>query len=1023
MSEARTISPLLDGFALGNPISEHDGVRCCPAIKENTDKKYIVKIISIPASQVQMDAFLLSGAFKDAEAVMVYFKQIGEDIMEEAQFLKNVSRLDGFLPYEGWQMEPIQKKRLGYEVYLVSSYKHSLEKYVRRNPMTHLEAINLGLDLCTALSVCRQAGSLYVDLKPSNIFISDKKEYKIGDLGFIPLDAMKYTAIPKKYCSDYTPPELHDPMATLNMSVDTYAVGMILYQLYNEGALPCFDSPVEDPIPAPANADYELSEIILKAIHPDPQQRWLDPAEMGQALVAYMQRNVVNDAPITPYTPLDVDAQDVRIPREEEPEESPDSEAEITADSIVKEILPSEAAEEATQQSEPEQDTPVLSDEELTADEPAIEQQQDASDPEEAVQPLSDTPEQEALPSDTESTVVREENTSDKGLASVAESPAEPATHSVSADEFSLVVEKADVLIAHETPSGVVLPELPEEEDPFAFATEDSIEAEDLKTPFDPVMETVPETPSKREKRMEKKFRSQRRKQRIKRFLSWVLLLLIIASIGIIGLWFYQFVYMQSIDSIDISGDTDRILVQVQTSADESLLTLTCSDGYGNTKTEQLKNGEAVFTGLIPNTMYKVEISIDGFHELVGQTSDVFTTDATTNIVSFTAITGTVDGSVNLNFTVDGEEPNVWAVVYSAEGEEERRQTFMDHSITIDGLTVGKRYTFTLETGDHHSLSGNTSLEFLSSRLILAENLTAKTSNGSDITISWTTPGDTVVDSWNVRCYNNSGYDEQLTVTDTEVHLTGIDPQFSYNVEVTASGMTQPARTSITANPLRITALNVDASKENSLAVSWEFGGTKPDEGWLLMYNVDGNSNLNVIKCDDAEAVITPKIPDAEYKFTVQSVDGTSIFDNVHTYVCPSAAPFEEHSLSADHIKMGTLKTPDEKNWRYDNLGSSVLTDQFTVGDGISLALQADTDFYLPGYTLNILYVFRDAYGNVMPDYVLEQKTHWKDIWTGGDYHYAELDIPSVPEKAGTYSLSLFFNGASVGQTTLTISE
>ena len=45
MSEPTLISPLLDGFTMGQPISEHDGVSCCPAIKEDTDKKYIVKII------------------------------------------------------------------------------------------------------------------------------------------------------------------------------------------------------------------------------------------------------------------------------------------------------------------------------------------------------------------------------------------------------------------------------------------------------------------------------------------------------------------------------------------------------------------------------------------------------------------------------------------------------------------------------------------------------------------------------------------------------------------------------------------------------------------------------------------------------------------------------------------------------------------------------------------------------------------------------------------------------------------
>ena len=46
MSEAKLISPMLDNFLMGEPISDHNGVRCYPAIKEDTDERYIVKIIS-----------------------------------------------------------------------------------------------------------------------------------------------------------------------------------------------------------------------------------------------------------------------------------------------------------------------------------------------------------------------------------------------------------------------------------------------------------------------------------------------------------------------------------------------------------------------------------------------------------------------------------------------------------------------------------------------------------------------------------------------------------------------------------------------------------------------------------------------------------------------------------------------------------------------------------------------------------------------------------------------------------------
>ena len=75
MSESNLVSPLLDGFALGAPMSSRPGVCCCPAMKEGSDQKYIVKILSMPASQTQLDALLLTGAYKDPAAALDYYRQ------------------------------------------------------------------------------------------------------------------------------------------------------------------------------------------------------------------------------------------------------------------------------------------------------------------------------------------------------------------------------------------------------------------------------------------------------------------------------------------------------------------------------------------------------------------------------------------------------------------------------------------------------------------------------------------------------------------------------------------------------------------------------------------------------------------------------------------------------------------------------------------------------------------------------------------------------------------------------------
>lgn len=152
LSEPKLISPLLDGFVMGDPMSEHDGVRCCPAMKKDSDEKYIVKILSIPANQTKVEALLLTGAFPNSAAALDYFRGLGQDIVNETEELEKLSKLEGFLPFDGVQMLPMDGE-VGYDVYLLSPYRRSLERYFRKEVITHLAAVNLGLDLCAAAAI------------------------------------------------------------------------------------------------------------------------------------------------------------------------------------------------------------------------------------------------------------------------------------------------------------------------------------------------------------------------------------------------------------------------------------------------------------------------------------------------------------------------------------------------------------------------------------------------------------------------------------------------------------------------------------------------------------------------------------------------------------------------------------------------------------------------------------------------------------------------------------------------------
>ena len=1002
MSELKNISPLLDGFSVGNPISEHHGTICCPAIKENTDRKFILKEISVPATQAQLDALLLAGAYKDPADAMDYYRGIGEDILTEAELLKKLSKLDGFLSYEGWQMEPITRRRLGYQIFLVGSYKRSLEKYMRKNAVTHLEALNLGLDLCSALSVCRQSGYLYVALKPSNIFVSEKKEYRIGDLGFLNMDTLRYAALPERYYGPYTPAELLDPMASMNLTVDTYAVGMILYQLYNDGQLPAGKAEAGEPFPMPVNADYEMAEIIMKAIHPDPAQRWDDPAELGKALASYMQRNSINDVPITPFVALDVKPEDIVVLSDDQ---NGSEEAEAVSEEPVEETSVPEAMPAFTGEPVPE---------EIPEEEPAEEQ---ASD-----EPVTDTEASE------EPEEISQEEPAEEPEEISLEEPAEEQETSESytdmgiTDEVTQIMEQADDLIAHEIPEEAVFPEEPEGPDPFAFAAEEPEISED-SVPEEELPEEEVTTDKKAKKKKKKKsFIDKTARKKIGRFFRWVFTLILLCGLSVGGYWYYGNVYLQTIDNISVEGTQEQITVYIDTDVDESSLVVTCSDSFGKVHTGAVTGGKTSFSGLHPSTMYTIEVKMNGFHKLKGETSQVFTTEATTQIMTFTAVAGSEHGSVMLNFTVDGKEPDFWNIRFATDGEDVRRETINTHSTMITGLTVGKVYTFKLDGGTNFEISGETTVDFLASRLVLAEDIVIASENGQDITVSWKTPGDAVVNSWNVRCYTKNGLDAQETVTDNQARFSGIDPNENYTIEITAEGMMQPAKAFITADPLNITGFHVDESKWKEMKVTWDFAGTAPEKGWTLVYTTDG-ANSQAIKCEKASAVIPNFLPDAEYQLTLHSSDDRSIYNNVFSFRTSAAEVFTEHNIKVDNLEVKLLKTPVEEEWHGEDMAPEVFTNTFAPGESVSISLSSANDIYVPSNETHITYVFRNTFGDVLPDLVSMEKVTWKDIWFGGDHLYGELLIPKTPTTPGEYDLQIYFNGKFVKSVNYTVSQ
>lgn len=994
MSGPKLISPLLDRFAMGDAITAHHGVCCYPAMPEDSDEKYIVKIISIPASQVQLDALLLTGAYPDKAAALHYFQELADSAVQEAELLKDLSRLDGFVSYDDWQVVPMDDG-MGYCVYLLGSYKRSLYRHMGRNPMTHLEAINLGLDLCSALAACRRAGWLYVDLKPENVFITPNHTFQIGDLGFLSLDSLRYASLPERCRSHYTPPEIKDAFSTVHETADIYSLGLILYQAYNNGELPFSGFAPDTPLSPPMYADYEMSEIILKACAPDPADRWQDPSQLGQALVGYMQRNGATDTPIIPAPSPD----SVVPPVSPITEENPDTEVTSEVVEDVHPVVPEDcSAEEPGGSDSPEEQT----------DDPA-----DLSF-------LDDMVSDETAP---------DEN----GELDLDDAPL--------TEEMTEILAQAEDLISHETPDGVIPPEPIEVPMPEPISLEepplpDSSEEQPDSSPADTQGETavdetdtasniLPEAESDAESECPQNVEdtsestefdtdpeSESHPERHGKTLILILIiLLLLGAAGFGGTYFYQNYYLQPIADLQLDGTRDQLSVTLDTRIPDEKLTVVCTDTYGIATRATVEDGVASFSHLNAATTYMVSLEIQGFHRLTGKTSTTYTTDAKTNVVSFTAVTGPTDGSVILNFTVDGPEPEAWTVSCTSDTEAARTISFTGHTVTIPDLTVAQTYTFTLIPSGDMYLDGTDTVDYQASQVLYAQNLRFESLDGNSLTLAWENPDGYDEMEWTVTHSNAAGeICSMATVTDTSFRLELDDLTQSNTFEILATGMTQSNKLTLSANPITVTGLSVDDSDYPRMYLQWSFEGDAPETGWNVSVTADGSEILEVLSTDTNSVWLEHVIPGAHYEFTVQAADGTTVFNSVQSYDAPEAERFDGFWITTSNIEVSMCRTPDLDQWTYRDLTADDYTDTFRSDEQASIVLHLNRSHADTFDQVITTIVIRDAAG--VPVIVCSNTDTWYNMWY---YRYCTIELDRLPGEPGEYLAELYFDGAVAG--------
>ena len=969
MSDPKLISPLLDNFIIGDPISEHDGVLCCPAISKETDEKYIVKIISIPESQTQVDALLLSGAFADRDSVTRYFKSIADSIIEEIGILQKLAQLEGFTSVDAYQIVA-KDDGLGFDIYLLSAYRSTLRHLLRKTPMTHAKALNLGLDLCAALSVARRMGYMYVDLKPTNIYLDDSQEFRIGDLGFLNIGSLQYASLPERYNSEYTPPEIADAFSDLNQTLDVYAVGLILYQVYNNGNLPEMTA---ESIPAPAYADTEMSAIILKACAANHEDRWQSPVEMGQALVNYMQQKGAPDVLIVPADNVTTDTNVTAGMYEGNSEKA--GAAGCTIDSV--------------------QEGPV-----------------------------------------TEESIYEED--SEGNLVLIGHNITDTADVSdmdysgISDDVYDLIAQ-VDELIAHETPAPVVQPEpidvpIPQVVIPEK-SNEDEAAIEARLADFGDLQDAGLSESEDQEDFESEDYEDEYddyappRRRRHTGWIIWVLILLIIGMITAGAFWGYNNYYLQSIEDVTTSlEDGGTLIVTVTTNVNEKSLIVICKDLYGNTRRSPVLNGTARFTGLTPASKYNVVVTISGFHKLIGKTTTSVETPAQTEISDLAAITASTDGSVLLTFKVNGPGAEQWNVSYKDKSGTENNIVFTGDNVTVNGLTVGQEYTFTITPVDDIDLVGKNTIKYVARSVVRAANMVITGCYDNNLCVEWKSDTGIIVDSWTVNCFNDDNtFNTSMTVKETSAIIKVPDDSDGYTVVITANGMQVSERIHHTKGTTTITDFIVSETTNGTMNIKWKASGGNPEQGFILKYTVDGMPPAYIPISFESPATIDPIVPGGKYVFEILSTNNVPvIYRCTTTYTANKVDVLDKlHSIgvSRNDLTFTMCQTPEVENWREIDNSNWDIRSTFTTNESISLIgqvkVQYDATIEEP---IEAVFIIRNEAGDVVA--LTAETTAWNVLVKDGLF---KLDLPTIPAVSGKYDVTLLLNNSTAYITTITI--
>ena len=263
-----------------------------------------IKIITVPGDDEDIEWIRSEGYAP--EQTHDYLRKIVSDYVSEIQLMDSVKGYTNIVGIDDYKVIH-SADEMSWHIFI----RMELLQKVDFQSMEEADILRMGIEMCSALEVCRKKNIVHRDIKPDNILMNDIRHYKLGDFGVARSLGETTGRLSVKGTPNYMAPEtykalLRDKDIDAAAKADIYSLGMVLYWAANGTRLPflpdrkipsmadrenAFARRISgEQLPPPVNVSPELQQIILKACAYEPAERYASATEMREAFEELLNR-------------------------------------------------------------------------------------------------------------------------------------------------------------------------------------------------------------------------------------------------------------------------------------------------------------------------------------------------------------------------------------------------------------------------------------------------------------------------------------------------------------------------------------------------------------------------------------------------------------------------------------------------------------------------------------------------------------------------------------------------------------